>query len=110
MTEAVQLALITGVPSTLAALGALYVSLKNSQKTDVVVQKTDEVRGRTDIILEKASEIHTATNGQLSSLNKQLAVALEKISGLEQLTASQAASKIVANGIEAKKVDIKLKP
>ena len=37
MSDAFWIALATGLPATLAALGGLWVSIKNSRKADVIV-------------------------------------------------------------------------
>ncbi len=73
MSDAVILALIVAVPSTILACATLIVGVRNSRKTDTVI--------------EKAAEIHTLTNSNLSKVTTALEVANEKIEGLQRLVA-----------------------
>lgn len=73
---------MSNLPATIAAMGAFLVaiatfvtSLRNGKKADAAV-------GRADQLMTKTDEIHTATNGHLSALEKQLAVALQKIESM----------------------------
>jgi 5-bromo-4-chloroindolyl phosphate hydrolysis protein len=64
-------AIIGAIPATLVAYAAL-------KKAEVVEKKSDT-------IIEKAVEIHTLTNSQLSKVTAALEVANEKIQGLEKM-------------------------
>lgn len=78
MTPEVQLALVAAIVPTIAAVGAIVVVIVGNRRA---AQKAD-------VMMEKTTEIHTATNGTLSALNKSLEVAMEKISGLEKLVST----------------------
>jgi len=100
MTDTVQLALITAIPPTIAALAALLVGLQNRAKATDTSKKVDAV-------IEKAVEIHTLTNGTNSVLQKSLEVAQEKIAGLEALISSVVVAKQEADAARAtNKVDV----
>ena len=95
MTDSVLLALITSVPPTIAALAALWVGIHNGGKAD-------ETGKKADALIVKTAEIHTATDGNLSSLTKTLAVAQEKIDGLEKTIAMNAENKKISDAIQIK--------
>lgn len=80
MSDTVVLAIIASLAPTLMALAAFVVSIHNSKKSDVII--------------EKAAEIHTLTNSSLSKVQSALDVANERIIGLE---------KLIASGVETKK-------
>lgn len=61
------------------ALAAFVISLRNSRKSDVII--------------EKAAEIHTLTNSSMSRVQSALDVASEKIIGLEKLISAAAETK-----------------
>lgn len=71
MNENIILALIATVPPTLMALAALVVSLKNSRKSDVIIEKSDV--------------IHELTNSNLTSVKEALITANVKIDKLENI-------------------------
>lgn len=80
MSDTVLLAAIAAIAPTIAAIAAVFIGVRNSRKSDVII--------------EKAAEIHTLTNSSLSKVQSSLEVANEKILGLE---------KLIAAGAEAKK-------
>ena len=84
-TETIFLALITGLPATLAALAAMIVALRTERKSDTII--------------EKATEIHTLTNSNLSKVSAALEVANSRIQGLERLIASQSEAKVIADRV-----------
>lgn len=92
MSDAFWLALMTAVPTTLAALGALYVSVRNGHKADVTAAKVDAVDA-------KAIEIHTLTNSNLSRVTAALEVANAKIDGLQKQVALMVGAKVVADKV-----------
>jgi len=83
MSDPVQLALITAVPPTLAALAALIVGIRNTHKATAIITKADE--------------IHTLTNSNLTAVKADLVAASERIKSLEQLVASMAAQRGARN-------------
>lgn len=87
MTDAVSLALVAAVAPTIASLAALFVGLNNSKKQDNIVKKSDT-------IIEKAVEIHTLTNSNLTNVTAALALANAKIEGLQKLIESMGAAKV----------------
>jgi len=110
MTPEVQTALIAAIVPTLAALGALIVSWKNSTKSDVITENTntaitkvDSVEKKTDTIIIKAEEIHVLTNSNLTKVNADLALANQRIEALQSLVSQLFADKIDLISI-AKKV------
>ena len=92
MSDAFWLALITAIPTTLAALGAMYVSIRNGHKADITAAKVDAVDA-------KAIEIHTLTNSQLSRVTAALELANSKIAGLERLVSNMAEAKAIADQV-----------
>jgi hypothetical protein len=102
MTDNVQLALIASIAPTIAAVGALLVSIHNANKAAAIEKKTDTV-------IEKAVEIHTLTNSNLSKVSSALEVANQKISGLEAMVGSLAASKQAADALASAKVAVEAK-
>lgn len=92
LSDTVLLGLVTAIPTTLAALGALFVSLRNGAKTDKVQAKVEAVDA-------KAIEIHTLTNSNLSKVTSQLEVANSKIEGLQKLVSSLVTAKEVADRV-----------
>jgi len=49
MTDQVLLAVITGLPATIAALGGLFISIKNGVKVDAAKVAVDAVNVKTDL-------------------------------------------------------------
>lgn len=70
-------AVLAAIPPTLVAFAAMLSSIRNAKKADAIISKTDE--------------IHTLANSQLSTVTATLAVANEKIAGLEKLMGALAA-------------------
>lgn len=64
MTDPIAFALIGGIAPTLAALGGLFVAIRNSKKSD---------------------EIHVLVNSNLTAVKADLALALERVDKLEKL-------------------------
>lgn len=75
MTDSTIITVVTivlaAIPTTIASL----VALKKANSTDA----------KADTLIEKTAEIHTLTNSNLSAVNKTLAIANEKIVGLEKM-------------------------
>lgn len=89
MSDPLWLALITAVPATLAAIGALIVGLRNGRKVDVTQAKVEAVD-------QKAIEIHTLTNSNLSRVTAALDVANTKIDGLQKQVTLMVGARTVA--------------
>lgn len=70
MTDAVIIALIGSVTTTIAAVITAVVSVRISKKADKLVAKTDE--------------IHTLTNSNFSRLTAELKAANDRLSGFEK--------------------------
>lgn len=84
------MALVTGLPATIAAVVggmALLQTRRNAEvaaRTGAAVTSNDR---KTDIVIEKATEIHTLTNSNLSKVQSQLEVANAKIEGFHNAQA-----------------------
>jgi hypothetical protein len=74
----VLLGLISAIPTTLVAWGAL----KQGKKNQAVAQSVEE---KTDGLVSKTNEIHALADGNLGEITKALAGANEKIANLERL-------------------------
>src|SRR5678809_309631 len=77
MSDQVLLAVIGGLPATIAALGALIVSLMNGTKVDAAKVAVDLVNVKTDAVNAKTDMQHTQTTEKLDS-TKQSVVILER--------------------------------
>lgn len=64
ISDAVMVALITGIPPTLAAIAALVVSLRNSKKADDNSKKLDD--SRVEVAAVKVIAEKTATDAKRS--------------------------------------------
>jgi hypothetical protein len=73
---AIAVAFLAAIPPTLVGWAALRSSRKNAEKTDTIIGKADQ--------------IHSLTNSQLSATVSALAVANEKIAGLEKMVSQLA--------------------
>ena len=71
----IAVAFVAAVPPTIVAFAALRSSRLNSAKADQLIDKTTEIK--------------TQTDGQLTKVMGSLAVANEKITGLEKLIAEK---------------------
>lgn len=97
MTDATVGQLIAAIPSTVASITAAIVAFAALRKGNQNGVKADAANTKQDTLIEKAVEIHTQTNGQMSKLTNALDVALAKIEGLEKLIASMVAAKSAAD-------------
>lgn len=68
-------AVLAAVPPTMVAWAALRQSKRNA--------------GKADVLIEKAVEIHTLTNSNLTAVKTALEVANAKIEGLQKLVEAQ---------------------
>lgn len=81
MNPTVQVALIAIIPTCLSALLGFLTLLQSKQNAQVA----SENGTKTDNLVRKTDEIHTLTNSNLSTVTSALAVANEKIAGLEKM-------------------------
>lgn len=91
MTDSAITTLIQAVASSIAAVAscvAVVASKRNGEKTDVAIQKTDVAIAQNVDLQNKTTEIGAKVDGTASDMAKQLAVANERISGLEKMLAS----------------------
>lgn len=83
----VTLALVTGLPATVAAIGGVMALMQLKQNAVVAAQTSvqiSEVKKDTGDVVVKAEQIHTLTNSNLSKVQAQLEVANEKIDGFNK--------------------------
>jgi len=85
MSDTVMLAFIASIAPTIAAIAAMVIGLRNTRETK-------KVEAKTDTIIEKAAEIHTLTNSNLSAVTKALELAQAEIGSLKQLMAQMTAA------------------
>lgn len=84
------MAAITIVPSTIGALVTGMVLLQSRKNAEVAARTAAAVAindKKTDTVIEKATEIHTLTNSNLSKVQSQLDVANQKIEGFHSAQA-----------------------
>jgi septal ring factor EnvC (AmiA/AmiB activator) len=102
------------IVTVIAALGGVIVQVINAasaskdrreaarerlslaEKTNAIIKTGDDTRQKTDTLLNKTTEIHALTNSQLSTVTAALAVANQKIEGLEKLIVSLIEARTVA--------------
>lgn len=78
---------ITTLPATIAAIVGLMSLLQSRRNAEIAANTGAAVKEgnqKTDVIIEKATEIHTLTNSNLSKVQAQLDVANEKIDGFNK--------------------------
>lgn len=81
------MALIVGLPGTIAAVGGIMALLQSRRNAEVAAGTAEAVTAniaKTDTVIEKATEIHTLTNSNLSKVQSQLEVSNKTIEGLNQ--------------------------
>lgn len=84
---------IVTVVNAIAAARDRREGRKAREALAITTSATDE---KADAIIQQTGEIHKVTNGNLSKVQAELAVAHEKILGLEKLVASIAAAQASA--------------
>lgn len=93
-------ALAAGVVLVINALAKMKLDvLKGQEEINKTARSTEH---KADQIIEKAAEIHTLTNSNLSKVTASLDVALEKIAGLEKMVVSLNEAKKVADALTKK--------
>lgn len=88
MSDATVAALIVAIPATIASLGALLVAVIGALRSRDNGLKVDGVSAKVETVLERAVEIHSATNGTLHAANSAKDVLIEKVEGLERALAA----------------------
>lgn len=81
------MALVVGLPSTIAAIVGGMALLQTRRNAEVAAKTGEAVTTnitKTDTVIEKATEIHTLTNSNLSKVQAQLEVSQKTIEGLNQ--------------------------
>lgn len=86
ISDAVLIALVATIGPTVAAIGGMFVAIRNGQKTD-------EVKAAVGAVDSKAVEIHSLTNSNLAKVSTQLEVANARIEAFS-LAASASDKKI----------------
>jgi hypothetical protein len=95
MTDATLTIVLVAIVPTLAAIGAMIVSIINAIKST-------ENGAKADHIIEKATEIHTLTNSNLSKVTATLDVANAKIEGMQKMISGMLEAKNVADHLADK--------
>lgn len=78
---------ITTLPATIAAIVGAMSLMQSRRNAEVAANTGAAVKDnlqKTDTVIEKATEIHTLTNSNLSKVQAQLDVANEKIDGFNK--------------------------
>jgi type III secretory pathway component EscV len=74
MTDATAAALIAQIPAVIASITAAVIAFASLRKSSDNGKKADATNNKQDVLIEKAVEIHTQTNGQMSKVTSALAV------------------------------------
>lgn len=121
ISETVQLALVGSLVPTIAAVGAILIgwwsnrkiameataaAKKNAEELALMGAKQEATSAKADHIIEQGTQIHTLTNSNLSQVTAQLAVANERIKGMEELVKTLGTAKRVADELSTRKVDM----
>lgn len=80
-------AFVVGLPATIAAIVGGMSLLQSRRNAEIAAQtdaKVEATAGKADTIIEKATEIHTLTNSNLSEVRAELKVSNQIIQGLNQ--------------------------
>jgi hypothetical protein len=100
-------AFLASLAPTLTALAALRQSHRiavKAEATDVKIadntMKTEAIALKTDTIIEKAVEIHSLTNSNLTKVSAALEVALARIEGLQNMVTELVKAKAVADEVQ----------
>jgi len=72
MSETVILAIITGLPATIAALAGLFISIKNGAKVDAAKTAVDAVNVKTDLQHSSVTDKIDNANESVKVLEKQI--------------------------------------
>ena len=91
-TTLIIVALIAILPTTIASISALVVSLSNSRNVKAVDAKSDK-------IIEKTVEIHALANSTLSNMTEQRNLMAERVDGLERMIRQLTTDKVTADRV-----------
>jgi TolA-binding protein len=78
MTDQVWLAVITGLPATIAALGSVFLAIKNGAKVDAAKLAVDAVNVKTDLQHAQTTDKIDSTKQSVNVLERQINSNLEK--------------------------------
>lgn len=92
MTDIQLTIVLSAIVPTLAAVGAMIVSVVNAIKSSANGVKADD-------IIKKAEQIHTLTNSNLSKVTAALEVANAKIDGLQTMVSEMTRAKAIADHV-----------
>lgn len=87
------IAIVTGLPATIAAIVSGMILLQSRRNAEVAASTAVAVTNniaKTDTVIEKATEIHTLTNSNLSKVQAALEVSNKTIEGLNQVQVESA--------------------
>lgn len=87
------IAVVTGLPATIAAIVSGMILLQSRRNAEVAASTAVAVTNniaKTDTVIEKATEIHTLTNSNLSKVQAALEVSNKTIEGLNQVQVESA--------------------
>lgn len=107
------LALIAAIAPTIMALSALKQVKTSTEKTlgavNASVAKTTAIDEKTDVLVQKVEEVHLVTNSNLARVRTALEASLERVQSLETLVTKLAspASDAAKAGAEATAIAVK---
>ncbi len=78
MSDPVQMALIAGLPATIAALAALWQGITNGRKTDKVATKADQIHDLANGNFTRVSNELKTANERIARMEEQITILLEK--------------------------------
>ena len=85
MSDATIVAIMAGLPATIAAIGALIVSLRNGRKADDAKDKAQTAVVKANELAVGQEKIHELVNSNLSAVKNELAHARGEIAALREL-------------------------
>lgn len=92
MTDASINAILVAIPVILGIIAKTILDIMTARTALVAAEKNaNKIVEKVDKVIEGNVEIHTLANDQLSKMTNALAVANEKIQGLEKLIVAQKA-------------------
>lgn len=76
MSEPLQIAIVVGLPPTIAAIGAIIVGVRNSRKAAVIIAKADEIHATTNSNLTRVTDELMKANAEIGNLRATIAASL----------------------------------
>lgn len=90
MTDANFNSLLVAIPVILGIIGKIVIDIMTARTALLAAERNaNKIVDKVDTVIKGNTEIHTLANDQLSKMTNALAVANEKIQGLEKLIVSQ---------------------